>query len=54
MAQRICAHCGKMKDLAGGKICEKDHFLCKDCVVQSTIFTTTVLKKCPICGTLLR
>jgi hypothetical protein len=48
MPQRICDHCGKMKDLGGGKTCENGHFFCKDCVVHSTVFTTTVMKQCPL------
>ena len=30
MAERECAVNRKKEDISGGKICEKDHFICKD------------------------
>jgi len=46
MPNRICDSCGKKKDVYGGKICEKGHFICKSCgYTRST---------CPICGKPLR
>jgi hypothetical protein len=30
MAERECAVNGKKKSISGGKICEKNHFICKD------------------------
>lgn len=50
MSKRICVKCGKEKELKGGKICEKGHFVCKECTYESwgLIFSDT-LKKCPVC-----
>lgn len=31
MAKRICVRCGKEKEVAGGKLCPKDHFTCYAC-----------------------
>ena len=36
----LCAKCGENKDMSGGKICEKGHFLCHSCQKQYT--------KCPL------
>ncbi|MFA5375615.1 MAG: hypothetical protein WC455_07660 [Dehalococcoidia bacterium] len=36
MAKRICAECGKEKDVYGGKTCSKDHFICKECARYRT------------------
>jgi len=32
MAKRTCDVCGKEKELAGGKTCEKGHFVCSSCL----------------------
>jgi len=40
--ERVCANCGKKKSVYGGKICENDHFICKDCAKYKS--------KCPVCG----
>jgi rubrerythrin len=53
MAQRICSVCGKKKEISGGKICEKDHFVCMDDVYSGVIFIDEK-KSCPICGKPLR
>jgi hypothetical protein len=42
MAKRICAHCGKEKDVYGGKVCANDHFICKGCGQYRS--------SCPLCG----
>lgn len=42
MATRICAKCGKEHDVQGGKICEKGHFICKNCAYGH--------QHCPLCG----
>lgn len=36
MAKRVCANCGKEKEVSGGKICEKDHFICSSCASGRT------------------
>lgn len=38
---RVCSACGKDKDVSGGKICEKGHFVCKSCAYDR--------RYCPIC-----
>lgn len=30
MPSRICDVCGNEKDVYGGKVCSKGHFVCKD------------------------
>lgn len=34
MAKRKCASCGKEKEVSGGKVCEKDHFICSSCASE--------------------
>jgi transposase-like protein len=46
MATRVCAACGKTKDLSGGKTCDKEHFICKSCAYSYS--------KCPLDGTKLK
>jgi hypothetical protein len=43
MAKRVCANCGKEKDVYGGKICSNDHFICESCYHSTG-------KRCPLCG----
>jgi hypothetical protein len=45
MAKRLCSVCGEEKDMAGGKICERGHFICRQCQRS--------LSKCPLDGTRL-
>lgn len=55
MAKRSCANCGKDKDIEGGRICEKGHFICKTCVNKdSDFFFSRPKTKCPVCGTKLK
>jgi hypothetical protein len=50
MAKRVCSSCGKEKELEGGKICEKGHFICKQCVYKgSDLIFTYEKNKCPVC-----
>ena len=42
MAKRVCANCGKEKDVYGGKVCKNDHFICSSCSYGRST--------CPICG----
>lgn len=49
MAKRVCAECGEDKDIKGGKICEKGHFLCKACASKGW----SPRKNCPVCDTKL-
>ncbi len=42
MSERSCANCGKKKDVYGGKICSKEHFICKSCAFGRST--------CPLCG----
>jgi hypothetical protein len=53
MAERVCCKCNKKKDMKGGKICEKDHFVCKGCLYSGTIFVSE-MKYCPLDETKLR
>ena len=53
MARRICSACGEEHNVSGGKICEKDHFICKDCVYSGVIFISEKAH-CPICKKPLR
>lgn len=32
MAERVCIVCNKKKNMEGGKICERGHFVCRSCV----------------------
>lgn len=55
MAKRTCASCGKDKELEGGKVCERGHFVCKGCVYAgSNMLFLHKKTKCPLCGTVLR
>lgn len=47
MAKRMCDVCCKNKEMAGGKTCEKGHFVCKDCVFSGVIFISEKAY-CPI------
>lgn len=48
--ERSCVKCGKSKDIKGGKVCEKGHFVCKTCVNESVgVFFGEAMKRCPIC-----
>lgn len=46
MANRTCDNCGKSKDTAGGKSCEKGHFVCHSCTSRHI--------HCPLCRHTLR
>ncbi|MFX1534659.1 MAG: hypothetical protein ACFFDI_10595 [Promethearchaeota archaeon] len=48
MSKRICANCGNKKDVWGGKVCAKDHFICRGC------YMSRGRSACPLCGTPLR
>jgi hypothetical protein len=44
--KRKCAKCGEEKEVKGGKICAKEHFICqRHASGRST---------CPLCGTKLK
>ncbi len=49
MSKRICAKCGKEKDISGGKVCEKGHFICNSCVWDVGFFSSE-RKFCPLCN----
>lgn len=49
MGKRVCSECGEDKDIKGGKICEKGHFLCKACASKGW----SPRKNCPVCNTKL-
>lgn len=50
MARRICAKCGKEKDVEGGRVCEKGHFICRSCVWEGSGLLFTFEKRtCPLC-----
>jgi len=53
MADRICDSCGKKKGIKGGKICQGNHFICKDCVYSGIVFVNEKTA-CPICNKPLR
>jgi len=46
MPRRTCDACGKEKDVYGGKVCEKGHFICSSCAYGRST--------CPLCGKPLR
>lgn len=51
MASRRCAPCGEDKDVQGGMICEKEHFICYSCATwrPSGIFNSReVISRCPL------
>jgi hypothetical protein len=55
MAKRVCACCGKEKDVAGGRICENGHFICYHCVHETDAFLSTGGRaKCPVCKSKLK
>jgi len=47
MAKRVCGECGRDKDVSGGKVCEKGHFICKECVYRG-VFLISEKGHCPI------
>lgn len=54
MAKRVCAKCGNEKEISGGLICEKGHFICRACSGKDKGFVVDyTLKKCPVCSTKL-
>lgn len=52
MAKAVCCMCGKDKDMRGGKICEKGHFVCVDHI--HSWMPGPSRKKCPLDGTNLK
>lgn len=50
MPTRACAACGEKKEIEGGMICERGHFICRACSGKSKgiIFDHT-LSRCPVC-----
>jgi hypothetical protein len=49
MPKRICSVCGKEKDVQGGKVCEKGHFICKDDVWSAPSLVGAAERKiCPL------
>lgn len=52
MSKRRCAVCNKDKDMAGGKICEKGHFICAD-HIYSWMPGSGEKTTCPVCKTKL-
>lgn len=52
MPTRVCAVCGNAKDLAGGMVCEKGHFICYVCSGKGkgVVFDYTI-SRCPVCKT---
>jgi hypothetical protein len=53
MPKRLCDVCGKDKDVAGGKTCQKGHFICKTCVYSGVIIISEK-KYCPLDETALK
>jgi hypothetical protein len=53
MSERICDCCGKKKSVAGGKTCEKGHFVCQSCTNSGGVFSFP-RTQCPICKKPLR
>lgn len=52
MARRVCANCGQEKDVSGGRVCPKDHFICSSCVYGG--FFGPTRESCPLCHERLR
>jgi len=46
MSSRVCANCGKTKEVYGGKTCSKGHFICHSCSSRHV--------HCPLDGHTLR
>jgi hypothetical protein len=53
MSKRTCVVDGKEKDVSGGKVCDKGHFVCKDHVYSGVIFISEKAH-CPLCKRPLR
>jgi len=51
MPRRICDACGKEREVRGGKVCSKGHFICSSCIGGGLFGGRTT---CPLCGKLLR
>ena len=54
MPKRICDVCGKEKDVKGGKVCAKGHFVCKEDIWKTAGLLTGPRKICPLCEKPLR
>jgi len=50
MAKRICANCGKEKEVKKGKVCPNGHFICYSCITKDIGVFSGALKNCPLCG----
>lgn len=48
MPKRTCAACGNEKDVSGGKICEKGHFICSSCINKNVGIFSGAMKTCPL------
>ena len=53
MPKRTCDVCGKSKEVKGGQVCEKSHFVCSQCSNMGGLLGGK-RKQCPICKTKLR
>jgi hypothetical protein len=52
LATRVCAVCGETKDVEGGMMCEKGHFICWSCSGKGKgIFLDYTISRCPIDNT---
>jgi hypothetical protein len=40
MVERVCAVCNRKKNVKGGKVCEKGHFVCREDVYFGIVFVT--------------
>jgi hypothetical protein len=49
MVERVCVVCNKKKSVKGGRICEKDHFVCREDVYSGLVFVAE-RKTCPLDG----
>jgi hypothetical protein len=48
MAMRNCAVCGENRDVSGGVVCEKGHFICAKDAGKASSFSHTITR-CPVC-----
>ena len=54
MGERICDVCGRKKTVEGGKVCERSHFICRDCIYSGRFLFVSARKQCPLDQTRLR
>lgn len=54
MAERVCDCCGRKRQVSGGRVCEKGHFVCVCCVSETIGILSGARTQCPLCKRRLR